>query len=178
MEVFEATEVLLTQAAFTARRTSVKGQECLVFEDDTVLGFLFTYADPSTLAAEWEAHAEAAISTHQLGLRRAGQKAWNTYVILLAANVANHADLAALAAIEEDLTGTRKIARAGIVDASDLEAALLPLLPIRSAPKLDAVDMVSEIRQRATELPPRAIDAFVSGADESIILQVIEETPS
>ena len=87
------------------------------------------------------------------------------------------AELAALAAIEEDLTGTRKIARSGIKDVSDMEAALLPLLPLQSAPKLDAVDMVYEIRQRSTELSPRAVDAFVSGVEESVVLQVIEETP-
>ena len=47
------------------------------------------------------------------------------------------------AEIEEDLTGTRKIARSGIRDSSDLRAALLPLLPLQSAPKLEAVDITS-----------------------------------
>ena len=112
---------------------------------------------------------------HQLALRRAGPKAWNTYVVLLAKEDATESQLAALSAIEEDLTGTRKIARASIKDTSDLNAAMLPLLPLQSAPILDAVDMVMEIRQRATELPARAIEAFVSGADESVVLQVIEE---
>jgi hypothetical protein len=84
--------------------------------------------------------------------------------------------MAALAAIEEDLTGTRKIARSDIRDISDVEAALLPLLPLQSAPKLDAVDMVTEIRQRSTELTPRAVEAFLSGTDVSLVLQVIEET--
>lgn len=177
MEIFDATEGLLTRMGFTALRSSVKGREFLIFENDSVIGFVFTYPNAQSLIAGWGSDSEAAISANQFALRRAGQKAWNTYVVLLASGGPSYADMAALAAIEEDLTGTRKIARSDIRDNSDVEAALLPLLPLQSAPKLDAVDMVSEIRQRATELTPRAVDAFLSGTDVSVVLQVIEETP-
>jgi hypothetical protein len=176
MDVFDATEGLLTRMGFTTLRSSAMGREVLIFEDDSVIGFVFLYANSQALIAGWESDSEAAVSAHQLALRRAGQKAWNTYVILLATGEASSSEIAALGAIEEDLTGTRKIARSGIRDIPDVEAALLPLLPIQSAPKLDAVDMVFEIRQRATELPPRAVEAFVSGTDGSVVLQVIEET--
>lgn len=177
MEIFDTTEGLLTRTGFTALRSFVRGREVLIFEDDSVIGFVFSYPNAQSLIAGWGNDSEAAVSAHQLALRRAGQKAWNTYVVLLASGDATSAEMAALAAIEEDLTGTRKIARQDIKDISDLEAAFLPLLPIQSAPKLDAVDMVLEIRQRATELPPRAVEAFVSGVEESVVLQVIEETP-
>lgn len=177
MEMFDSTEALLTQTGFTAARSTAKGREVLMFEDDTVLGFVFSYDDAQSLIGRWQEDSEAAVTSHQLALRRAGPKAWNTYVVFLASGEATHSQLAALSAIEEDLTGTRKIARAEIKDASDVKAALLPLLPLQSAPKLDAVDMIMEIRQRATELPPRAIEAFVSGVDESVVLQVIEEAP-
>lgn len=177
MEIIDATEGLLTGIGFTVLRSSVKGREVLIFEDDSVIGFVFSYSSAQSLIAGWGRDSEAAVSAHQLALRRAGQKAWNTYVVLLASGEASHAETAALAAIEEDLIGTRKIARSGMKDTSDVEAALLPLLPLQSAPRLDAVDMVLEIRQRATELPPRAVDAFVSGIEESVVLQVIEEMP-
>jgi hypothetical protein len=177
MEILDATEGLLTRMAFTALRSSVRGREVLIFEDDSVIGFVFSYTNARSLIAGWGNESEAAVSAHQLALRRAGPKAWNTYVVLLATGEASYAEMAALAAIEEDLTGTRKIARSDIKDISDVEAALLPLLPLQSAPKLDSVDMVFEIRQRATELPPRAVDAFVSRIEESVVLQVIEETP-
>ncbi len=176
MDTFDATEELLTRMGFTALRSSVRGREVLIFEDDSVIGFVFSYPNAQSLIAGWGNDSEAAVSAHQLALRRAGQKAWNTYVVLLASGEASYADMAALSAIEEDLTGTRKIARSDIKDISDVEAALLPLLPLQSAPKLDAVDMVFEIRQRATELPPRAVEAFVSGIEASVVLQVIEET--
>lgn len=175
IEIFEPAERLLASVGFSVLRSSVKNRGVLIFEDDTVVGFLFSYPDVTALAANWEEDSEAVVSSHQLGLRRAGQKAWNTYVVLLAADSASLAELAKLSAIEENLTGTRKIARASVKDVSDVEAALLPLLPLQSAPKLDAVDMPAEIRQRATELAPRAIDAFISGVEESVVLQVIEE---
>ncbi|RYE44002.1 MAG: hypothetical protein EOP24_25920 [Hyphomicrobiales bacterium] len=176
MEIFDATQRLLTRMGFTALRASVRGREVLIFEDDSVIGFVFSYLNAQSLIADWGNDSEAAVSAHQFALRRAGQKAWNTYVVLLASGDASYAEMAAISAIEEDLTGTRKIARADIKDISDVEAALLPLLPLQSAPKLDAVDMVLEIRQRATELPPRAVEAFLSGVEESVVLQVIEET--
>jgi hypothetical protein len=177
MEIFDATERLLTRMGFTALRSSAKGRDILIFENDSVIGFVFSYPNAQSLIADWVNDSEAAVSANQFALRRAGQKAWNTYVVLLASGQSSYAEIAALAAIEEDLTGTRKIARSDIRDISDVEAALLSLLPLQSAPKLDAVDMVSEIRQRATELPPRAIEAFISGAEVSVVLQVIEETP-
>ena len=177
MDTFEATEGLLTRTGFSTLRSAVRAREVLIFEDDSVIGFVFSYPDAQSLIAGWEKDSEMAVSAHQLALRRAGLKAWNTYVVLLASEGASYAEMAGLAAIEEDLTGTRKIARSDVRDISDVEAALLPLLPLQSAPKLDAVDMVFEIRQRATELSPRAVDAFVSGVEESVVLQVIEETP-
>ena len=177
MEIFDETEKLLTRMGFTVLESSAKGREFLIFENDSVIGFVFSYPNAQSLIARWADDSEAAVSANQFALRRAGQKAWNTYVVLLASGDISHAEIASLAAIEEDLTGTRKIARSDINGISDMEAALLPLLPLQSAPKLDAVDMVLEIRQRATELPPRAIEAFVSSTEVSVVLQVIEEAP-
>jgi len=166
---------LLTEAGFTTSRISVSGREALVFEDSTSLGFLFEYADPSELMKSWASDTGRAIADQQLGLRRAGQKAWNTYTIVLAGQPANHQDLVALAAIEEDLSGTRKIARAGVQTSADLRVALLTLLPIQSAPKLEAVDLVAEIRLRTSGMPQRMVEAFLSDADDSVVLQVLEQ---
>ena len=166
---------ILSDAGFMTGRVSINGREALVFEDAIVLGFLFTYGDPRKLIEAWDKDASRAIADHQFGLRRSAQKAWNAYIVLLAAGGTDFGNAAALSAIEEDLAGTRKIARAGIVDLADLRAALLPLLPLQNAPKLEAVDIVAEIRQRATELQPRAIEAFLSTAEESVVIQVLEE---
>jgi len=177
IDVLAASARLLTQANFSAQQVLVAGRAALLFEDATVLGFLIAYDTPSQLLELWARDADTAVATYQFGLRRAGQKAWNTYLVLLASTAADYVHSIRLSAIEEDLTGTRKIARASIADIADVRAALLPLLPLQSAPVLEPVDVVSEIRQRATELPARAVDAFLSTANDAIVIQVLEEQP-
>jgi AAA domain len=130
----------------------------------TALGFIIPYPGAASLLESWSADAAALISEHQLSFRRAQAKAWNAYTIFLTAASANYGELVALNVIEEDLTGTWKIARAGIGDVEQLRAALLPLLPIQSAPSLGAVDMPAEIKLRTIELPERAIEAYLSRA--------------
>jgi hypothetical protein len=166
---------VLSEAGFSTEAISVKGRAALAFEDATVLGFLLAYDDLAHLIDSWARDADAAVASYQFGLRRAGQKAWNAYLVLLTGNEADYTASAALNAIEEDLSGMRKIARAGIANIADLRAALLPLLPLQSAPLLEAVEVAAEIRQRTTELPTRAVDAFLSTADEGVVIQIFEE---
>jgi hypothetical protein len=177
IDILTVSAEVLTEAGFTTGRVSIYDREALAFEDATVLGFLFAYSNSAELIGAWEKDASRAIADHQFGLRRAAQKAWNAYVVLVAAEAGDYSHSAALAAIEEDLTGTRKIARAGVHDIADLRAALLTLLPLQAAAKLEAVDIQAEIRQRATELQPRAIDAFLSTAEDMVVIQVLEEAP-
>jgi len=177
IEILTSSVNILTGAGFDTMPISINGREALAFEDAMVLGFLFTYQEPNDLIEAWNRDSSRAITDNQFGLRRAGQKAWNAYCVFLATGNSTYVNLAALAAIEENLEGTRKIARSDIGSLADLRAALLPLLPLQSAPKLDAVNIEEEIRQRATELQPRAIDAFLSNAEESVVIQVLEETP-
>jgi hypothetical protein len=177
IDILNSSAKVLAEAGFTVTTVSVGTRQTLAFEDKSVLGFLFSYGDASRLMLEWSADADKAISTYQFGLRRAGPKAWNAYTVFLASGAADYAQTVSMGAIEEDLAGTRKIARAGVNDIADLHASLLPLLALQSAPRLEAVDMAAEIRQRTTELPPRAVDAFLSSADEAVVMQVLEETP-
>jgi hypothetical protein len=175
MDILSASADALARAGFGTTSVSVEGTSVLLFEDPTVLGFLLAFSDARDLITRSTPAADIVLKKYQFGLRRAGKKAWNAYLVLLAAASSHHAESAALSAIEEDLTGTRKIARAGISGVSDLEAALLPLLQLQSAPRLDAVDIVAEIRERTTTLPVRAVDAFLSHAEEAVVLQVLEE---
>jgi hypothetical protein len=170
----ESNRLLQTAGISTLLIETVRGK-ALAFEGATILGFVLGYEDRGQLVEKWSADASALVAENQLSLRRARDKAWNTYTVLLAAAEANYAERVALSSIEEDLTGTRKLARAGISDAERLQAALLPLLPIQNAPQLEAVDMPSEIRLRTTELPRRVVDAFLSGAQEGSVVQILEE---
>lgn len=166
---------LLTTAGLDAARVRIGDQEAVVFEDSTVLGFLFSYKSALQVTKDWQEISDRAVSDYQFALRRAGLKAWNTYTVLLAEDDGHQGDVAAFASIEENLAGTRKIARMGVRDADDVRAALLPLLPLQAAPQLEAVDIPQEIRQRATELSTRMVDAFLSTAEDSVVLQVLEE---
>jgi hypothetical protein len=170
-----ATECLL-EAGYAAERITFSGRSALAFENTTVLGFVFTYDTASDLIAGWPKESARAVSDYQLALRRAGLKAWNTYIVLLASSPGSHVEQVALAAIEEDLSGTRKIARSGVQDMPDLQASLLVLLPLQAAPKLEAVDIPNEIRQRTTGIAAQAVDAFLSTADDSVVMNVVEQT--
>jgi len=112
----------------------------------------------------------------RLVLRSAGDKAWNLYVVLLADEPGTFGQRIALCDIEENLVGTRKIARAGVADSDSLRNALLPLLHLQSPPKLEAVDMAGEIESRTTELPRGLMHAFLSDSSEDTLVQLLEDS--
>jgi hypothetical protein len=162
IDILTMSAELLTESGFTTSHIQVSKREAIAFEDPTVLGFLFDYSTPQALLDSWVSDTNRTIADHQMALRRAGQKAWNTYAVMLAAEPADYQGLVALA---------------GIQSMADLRVALLTLLPIQSAPKLEAVDLVAEIRIRTSGMSARAIDAFLSNAEESVVLQVLEQEP-
>lgn len=166
---------LLSEADCVTSQINTSWGQALAFENSTVLGFVVVYENADQLIRLWSDHADSLVASNQLSLRRAQAKAWNTYTVFLSGAMATYGELIALGAIEEDLTGTRKIARAGIRDAEQLRTALLPLLPIQNAPRLEAVDMLVEIKLRTTELPSRVVEAFLSGVPETSVVQVLEE---
>jgi hypothetical protein len=146
----------------------------VLFENDFVLGFVLIFPDAPTLLETWQASSQRVLHAAQFALRRAERKAWNVYLVLLTEAPADYGQNILLGSIEEDLVGTRKIARARIADSEDIRGALLPLLAIQNAPRLDAVDMPAEIRLRTTELPSELVDAFLNGASDGVIAQLLE----
>jgi hypothetical protein len=168
---------ILVAAGYAVQRIPAGNREALAFENSVCLGFVFAYDTADRLLREWADDSKGVISRYGLALRHAGEKAWNVYVVLISGGPKNETLQASLAELEEDLVGTRKIARDGVLSTADLRSALLPLLPIQSAPKLEAVDMPSEIRMRASDVDPKGVGAFLSTADESVVLQLLEETP-
>jgi hypothetical protein len=176
IDLLEESERLLQNVEISTQLIETSRGKALTFESDTVLGFIMAYENCALLIERWSADMGALVAENQLGLRRAQSKAWNTYTVFLAMGEANYAQKIALSSIEENLTGTRKLARAGVDDSEDLRAALLPLLPIQHAPHLEPVDMSAEIKLRTTELPTRVIDAFLAPqAPETSVVQILEE---
>jgi len=147
----------------------------LAFEDDTVIGFVIAYETTAALIADWRKASDVLMLEQAELLGAAGQKAWNTYLVLLAAGEASFGEALALGQVEEDLEGMRKIARAAVAGPTAARSALLPLLPFRAAPVLEPVDMPTEIRERAGDLDPEIVRAFLSRADPTLVLQIVED---
>lgn len=165
---------ILTEAEYAVGQMDGQDGEIILFESDSVLGFLLVFHDPDTLISDWHASSARALLANQFALRRAENKAWNAYFLLLAEAPGDYGQNITLGAIEEDLVGTRKIARAGIMTKEDCRAALLPLLPVQNAPRLEAIDMAAEIRLRTSELPESLVDAYLAGAAETLMTQLLE----
>lgn len=161
----------ISSAADASHRT----QGILAFEDDTVIGFVIAYETAAALLSNWRTASDVLIIEQTELLGAAGQKAWNSYLVLLAAEEASFGEALALGQVEEDLEGMRKVARAGVAGTTAARGALLSLLPFRAAPVLEPVDMPTEIRERAGDLDSEIVRAFLSHADPALVLQIIED---
>ena len=172
---------VLAEAGFSTRLAEIPTDdggamlEALAFEDATVLGFVVAYDTPAQLVASWKADRDRVVMRHRDALQAARQKAWNAYLVLISRRAADFGESLTLGQIEEDLEAMRKITKAGVTGAAGARAALLPLLPFRAAPSLDPIDMRLEIELRSTELDADVVAAFLSGAEEGIVMQLLED---
>jgi hypothetical protein len=177
MNVLDICKRLLKEAQIASGILPLGDRTILAFEGTTVIGFVAFYSSVGDLIARWQADSSIIVDAHRLSLRLAQSKAWNTYMIFLTDALPSDPETASLIAIEEDLTGTRKIARAGIRSTDDVQSALLPLLPIQNAPRLEAIDMKAEIAIRTSGLSPSLMEAFLSNTPETVVAQRLEDTP-
>jgi hypothetical protein len=114
--MFESIRALLAEANISSALSNSE-PHYLLLESNAILGFVFIFPTATQLIENWERDTAKAIETHSLSLRRAGAKAWNTYLILLAEAQPTPAETVQLSGIEENLRNTRKVARAGVNDA-------------------------------------------------------------
>lgn len=172
---------VLEEAGFTINFVEIPGDghteqmSALAFEDATILGFVVRYASPESLLDKWKSDGNRVAMRHRDALQRARQKAWNAYLVLMTEAPATIQQSLLLGQIEEDLEAMRKIAQAGVAGPSAVRRALLPLLPFNSAPVLDPINMREEIALRSSELDRETVQAFLSDADESTLLQLLED---
>ena len=164
----------LINGGYSIGELNARDCHVVIFENATVLGFVFFYSDSAALLENWRSDSERVLREAQFSLRKAGEKAWNTYTVFLADNRTNPDDGIKLQAIEENLVGTRKIARTGVNSIEELRLALLPLSGIQNAPRLEPIDMESEIRLRTSELPEDLVDGFIGDAPNSVMTQLLE----
>lgn len=165
----------LSKAGYSLDNLETPEGTITTFENNTILGFVLYYQDAATLILSWNISSMRILDNARISLRKAGAKAWNAYLILLADEPGDYGQNVILGNIEEDLVGTRKIARAGVATSKNLRDALMPLLDVQNAPRLDKVDMVAEIKLRTSELPKNLVKGFLSDASDSVLFRLLEQ---
>lgn len=164
---------VLKDAGYTSFQVASTSLLCVAFENDVSFGFVHCFEKTEDLLENWKAEKEQVLSKFQFQLRSAGQKAWNAYSVFLAFGRSTNDQIALMARIEEDLSGTRKIARSIERTLDGVRSGLLPLLLIQNPPILGPVDMVEEIRARSAGLPKKSVEAFLVGAPNTEILRLM-----
>lgn len=146
---------------------------CIGFENDLNLGFVYCYETTDNLLKNWKSNSDQLLSKYQFQLRSAGEKSWNVYSVFLSFGASGSEENTLLAQVEENLSGTRKIARAVDPDLNGIRSGLLPLLQIQNPPILGPIDMVEEIKTRSSSLPQKGVEAFLAGAPNNEILRLM-----
>lgn len=129
----------------------VSREDQLLFENDTLMGFVRSALTVNELLGSWESWEQRFLGESAMAIRRAGVKAWNLYAIFLTMEPASEKDKSAIADIEENFESTRKVVQAGVVSAEDVRRALYPLLPLQNRSLMEDVDPIARLQPH---LPP------------------------
>lgn len=156
MELLQECQSILIDENYAARYSANRPSQ-LLFEDVSLLGFVLVYEKVGQLLAEWEAEQDRFLELNSNRLRLAAEKSWNVYSVFLTEDTPTQQQSSALAQVEEDFRGTRKIARAAILSPSALKRVLLPLLSIQNLVRLQPEDALLRLRSRLP-LSPEALD--------------------
>ena len=141
----------------------------LYFEDSTIMGQVHVLASAAEIVETWESLQDNFLRRNASRLLVDTTKAWNLYTILLASH-APPIDLArALFSLEDDLRGTRKIARAGVLTKRDIAAALAPILPFHSVPSVAPIDASVALAERLHSVAP-PLQGLVTGASTEALV--------
>src|SRR5689334_10783681 len=104
--VFLDIEAALRNGGYRCRM-SPYDQDILLFEDESIFGFVVLFDTVQRLLETWKGKQTLFIQKNAGALRRANMKAWNCYSLFLCTETAPEFQKAALVEIEEDLALTR-----------------------------------------------------------------------
>jgi len=149
---------LLRRAGYSSEPSVLGGLEALVFEDASLLGFVVYLEDVAGMMHSHRELSEAFLMVHAARLRLDPLKAWNIYSVFLTGQQASPEDALELRRLEGDLTGTRKIIRAGVRSLEQLRFAMGPLLPIRNLSLPDSA--ISRIEGKLNDEEKKFFAAF------------------
>lgn len=128
MQLLHEAESVLRNAAFKTAHDR-HHENVVAFEDDVVVGFVAIHNDVGSIIERWRKQQDDFLARNATFLRRDPRKAWNVYSVFLteAPSAERGWDLFS---IEADFNGTRKIARCGLLNRSDVVRALSSILPL------------------------------------------------
>lgn len=156
IDLLSTMQVMLHEAGFSTRLTSLDRSSIVCFEDEALAGFGCIYASPRSLLEHWKATETALLKRYAPSFRVAGEKAWNVYCLFLCATPADVLESREVRWIEEDLERTRKVAVCGVRNREDLVRALLPVLPLQYQPELRSEDVTERLENRIRSILPSA----------------------
>jgi len=146
----------------------------LYFEDDCLLGFVTVFSTVSELSAQWKEKHDAFLTKNAGRLRVSPLKAWNCYSIFLTPDDPDSFPMHAFLEIEDNLQGTRKIARYGVKTHKDIIHALYPIMPIQNRVALIPENFLDRVKERVG-LKDRTLAAFLGSASPDEIANLLME---
>ena len=169
MDLLSTCQVLLRDAGFRIRLSSIQGGSLVCFEDNDIIGFCSRFESPSQMINLWRGQEREILTRFSPSFRAASDKAWNVYCVFLSTKRANDTEIREVGWIEEDLERTRKIASCGISNRQDLLRCLLPVMPLQYQPSLVIEDATKRLKRRIRDIAPEAeniaLDPEVSTAE-------------
>lgn len=175
MDIFTQAEILLRDAQYETWTWTGSTSPVTCFENAALMGFIHVFDTADTLLGTWRTNQQVALARHAALLRGAGAKAWNVYSVFLTPDQ-DARRAREIERIDEDFSLTRKIARASIGTADDVEKALLPLLSLRSKPLLGASNFETRLRTRLKDIPPEAVTAFLNETTPAEVARILGAT--
>jgi|LakMenE01Jun11ns_1017448.scaffolds.fasta_scaffold9948757_2 hypothetical protein len=104
--------------------------EIIYFEDENVVGAVFIHSSVNALLENWENLQDRFLGANSRAIRSDPIKAWNIYTVHVTEDHGVPSQNTDAFSVEQNFRGTRKIVRTGVSSRSDVQDAVLPLLPL------------------------------------------------
>lgn len=156
IDLLSSSQVLLKDAGYSVRLSSVYRSSIVCFEDSAVIGFCNVFETSNELIKRWKDYENEILVRFSPSFRAAGDKAWNVYCIFLCEAVPTKTEKREIGWIEESLERTRKVAACGVSSREELVRVLLPVMPIQNQPVLTDSDLTERLKRRIGDIAPKA----------------------
>ena len=178
IDILSATHTVLREQQFATRIIALGKESALLFEDESLLGFVYVFDATETMIESWAQVERAFLQIYSPRFRDAGDKAWNVYSIFMSAEDGAEPVRRRVRWIEEDLRLTRKLTGCGINTRQDLINVLLPLLALQQKPFLQSDDFGKRLKRRLQSFAPTVVETLTDERIETReIARILRDIP-